>query len=233
MKMLIISKFKDYYDHISYLYGVDEKVIFKRADRKLTKEQHRRIEKMEFTIPDAERHNRYVGKKNIYQSNYKEYDYEIYYVSICGRLHLIVRNVTDKNSKFHLITESDYTWMGWKQRKYKWDNDRDPSFDDCIGNHLPKDYLIELHKMLNVPVFMFYNHRTLLDSDYWTVNLGELGIGRLYTPEQIYQEISQFISNVMVENADILPPVEISDKDKIVGHGFDIKQSFRNRKNDK
>jgi hypothetical protein len=116
--------------------------------------------------------------------------------------------------------------MGWKQSKY----DRDPLYDDCIGRHQPKDYLIELHKMLNVPVFMFYNNRTLLDSDYWTVNLGELGIGRLYSPEQIYQEISQFISNVMVENADILPPVEISDKDKIVGHGFDIKQSFRNRK---
>jgi hypothetical protein len=34
----------------------------------------------------------------------------------------------------------------------------------------------------------------------------------------------------MKESPDIKPPVEIHDKDKITGHGFDLKQSFRHRK---
>jgi hypothetical protein len=225
--MLIISKYKDYYDHIPYNYGVDKTIIFNRSKLKWSESVECLIDKNRYSFPDIYQHNRYV---NSVRGIGPEYNYEIKWISICGRLHLIVRDIRIPKSGFALITKQIYDEMGWKNRKYGWKNNRDPSFEECIGKSEPKEFIIRLHKLFDNPIFEIYedcDRNFQFDS---VENLGELGFGKLYPPNIIYQNILHFICNVMVDNPDTLPPVEISDKDKIVGHGFDIKQSFRNRK---
>src|ERR1019366_2001257 len=50
------------------------------------------------------------------------------------------------------------------------------------------------------------------------------------SPEQLYQDLSCFMGNTMRGSPDIDTPVKLADKDRIVQHGFDLKQSFRHRK---
>lgn len=46
--------------------------------------------------------------------------------------------------------------------------------------------------------------------------------------EKLSQEISYCIGNVILnKNA---PPIEVENNIKILGHGFDLKESFRHRK---
>lgn len=60
-------------------------------------------------------------------------------------------------------------------------------------------------------------------------NLGSLGFAPLVPAERMYQEISLFVGNVIKESPDIKPPVEVSDKVRLVQRGFDLKSSFRGK----
>ena len=55
-------------------------------------------------------------------------------------------------------------------------------------------------------------------------------VAGIMSAEQCYQEISHFLGNVLRENPDTKPPVQVDDKHKIIGAGFDTKTSFRHRK---
>jgi hypothetical protein len=104
-----------------------------------------------------------------------------------------------------------------------------------------KDALIPIHNIINQPIFVveFYGRQDLDFGDftydggvirYYAPVLSELGFPSIYPAEQLYQDISYFIGNEMKPSPDIKPPVEISNDNKIEGHGFDLKQSFRHRK---
>ena len=57
--------------------------------------------------------------------------------------------------------------------------------------------------------------------------LSEYGMAAFYPAEEIYQDISQFLG-WLVNNPEI--PNKQTDTEKIVTHGFDLKESFRHRK---
>lgn len=59
--------------------------------------------------------------------------------------------------------------------------------------------------------------------------LAELGFASVVKPEQMYQDIAYFVGNTIFTNPDIACPVIVSEKDRIVGHGFDLKTSFRGK----
>ena len=60
--------------------------------------------------------------------------------------------------------------------------------------------------------------------------LQEYGINHYIQPEQLYQDIAYYVSNKMVTSPDLEVHDNMTDKEKIVQHGFDLKQSFRHRK---
>lgn len=99
------------------------------------------------------------------------------------------------------------------------------------------DILVKLSKELGTPIFEYdgydFGEYYIMDGNMYNKipNLQELGIASVYSPEQLYQDLSYFIGNIMKDNPDINPPVIIEDIHKITGHGFDLKQSFRHRKN--
>ena len=60
--------------------------------------------------------------------------------------------------------------------------------------------------------------------------LQEYGVNNYIQPEQLYQDIAYYVSNKMVTSPDLEVHDNMSDKEKIAQHGFDLKQSFRHRK---
>jgi hypothetical protein len=97
--------------------------------------------------------------------------------------------------------------------------------------------LIEISRNLNAPVFVIegyqWDHKT--NKTQLRINseipiLSTLGFPSFYAPEQLYQDLAYFMGNKIKTSPDLAPPVEVSNKDRIVQHGFDLKASFRHRK---
>lgn len=97
-------------------------------------------------------------------------------------------------------------------------------------------YLVELHKKYNSPILMFYIDNCLRvykfnNQEFYLLNriplLTEYNFPKIVKAEAMFQEIEFFISNDMVDNPDINPPVTIGNKDLIVSKGFDLITSFR------
>ena len=92
--------------------------------------------------------------------------------------------------------------------------------------------LVELSKKLQVPVFVIIsNSRSTGDAiiDELHPNLSKIkGISTIYPPEILFNDLAFFIGNVLhnsIDNSHLI----ISDKDKILKGGFDLKTSFRGR----
>ena len=92
--------------------------------------------------------------------------------------------------------------------------------------------IVNLTKKIGVPVYMISRR----DNDHVFYieekipHLGELGLAKIYPAEQLYQDIFYFLNNTIKDSPDTAPPVAVSNKDRIEQHGFDIKKSFRHRK---
>jgi hypothetical protein len=110
---------------------------------------------------------------------------------------------------------------------------KEPDIKDLIG--VPNSACVEVSKKLQIPVFFLEDphYKHLREPFHVTLNrtvpnLGELGFASLFTAEQMYQEIAMFLTSLR-DNPDSLPPVDISDKDRLTQKGFDAKISFRGK----
>ena len=84
--------------------------------------------------------------------------------------------------------------------------------------------LIQVSRRVKQPAFVMLER----DCVYGRLpRLGELGFGILFSPEQTYQNLSQFVGNYLRDSPDLKPPATVSDRDRITQHGFDLKRSFR------
>ena len=93
---------------------------------------------------------------------------------------------------------------------------------------IENDVVVKLSVKLRQPVFMFHPYGSTSVKVCENIpSLSSLGYS-CSDPISFYQKLCWYISNVINNNADIKPPVEISNNDKIVKHGFDTKTSFRN-----
>jgi len=225
--MKIISTFKDYYDHIAHIYGEDNKIVYLRQDNK-SKEKSVKV-----NINDI---NSVPGRQFL-DIGSSRYYFE--YLVVCGKLYLMARD--GYNTIFKLITDAEFTHIlpkiFYKSRL------RNLKPSDLIDH--ADDFLIKLSKLVGLPVFTYsirFNYepvtgrevkdpsKVILAINDHCPNLSEIGLSRHYPPDQLYQDISYFITNILNESADSNPPVELGNECKIVKHGFDLVKSFRHRK---
>lgn len=59
--------------------------------------------------------------------------------------------------------------------------------------------------------------------------LADYGFPKIEDSHVMFSKIDYFVRNLKYENPDITPATPMENKDKIVSHGFDLKQSFRHR----
>lgn len=223
--MKIKSNFKDFYDFIGNQYG--------GGDPKITYLRHKidigSIEGKVTALPD--------------ENCTPNFMYHYKWLIICGRYYLLLKpsashpkykHVKYIEEPWHYLDETKhadiYSFFVTK-KKPKHSFQAGCSYQDYIGRY--SEELVRISRIIDAPVFCI-THTVRWSKDVFLDDnvpiLSSYGIPSLISAQQMYQEIAYFISNKMCENADIKPPVIVSNKDLIVSKGFDLNQSFRHRK---
>jgi hypothetical protein len=219
--MKILSSFKDYYDFIAHRYGGgDPRIVYVRdriAPREEWGESTLKVE---------------IPKCPLYDPRSwtdSDADYSLAYLVVCGKAYLLSRQNTD-------------VWPdnvnSWKLRDPETVKNPRRYFQRDFGVEFGKEnpILIDLSQRINAPVFVItaitHKWRTELDVVHIAGQcpiLKELGIPSKIPAAQMYQELASFMGNTIKPSPDTAPPVEVSNRDKILAAGFDLKQSFRHR----
>ena len=238
--MIIRSNFKDYYDYIEHINGGDPKVVYSRHRLNPLKDigcYHMPVTiKLPFNLGRQLPHS--------YSSEFRDCLFK--WCMVAGKLYLIVKEVPLRGPEkpWALVTpESGMMARICPPKDKRKFYNREVTPEWYYG--FLTDTTVELCRMLNHPVFTFSNGWGYKDNDDMSYNrsriqlvevdselpiLKDLGFASIIPAEQMYQDIAYFMSNTIRNSPDNSPPVEIGNNDKIVGHGFDLQQSFRHRK---
>ena len=222
IKMKIISPFKDYYDWVAGKYGGgDPRLVYKR-----TKIEGKNIK---------DRFMRNIGYSNMYLLSALNTDrrrqgksmYTFNVLIFCGRQYLVVEaggvtNIFSEEKHPDLWKNLNRTSRGIASPLVN-----PPSIDFYLGKQT--QFAENLCKRYDQPVLLLIDYLGTAVSNRIPV-LQDIGFGSIMSAEQCYQEISHFLGNVLRENPDTKPPIQVDDKYKIIGAGFDTKTSFRHRK---
>lgn len=220
--MQIKSYFKDYYDHVAHVYsGGDPKCLYIRT----------RVAEREVIDGTTYAGHLDVKQKDIVNLPNTAYDVteKKYYkwLAVCGKYYLLVSDAHKlHNPVWDVYTEEKYPDVH-SRLVGRWSSRRE--IVDAIGNFSTS--LLELSRKVNAPVFTFdKNYR----DDSITVDgeipiLGNIGFAGIMDSQQIYQELSYFVGNVIKTSPDLAPVTVMSDKEKVSQHGFDVRKSFRHR----
>ena len=227
--MKILSKFKDYYDYVEYLYsqeGGDPTNTYARRDVEGGDEYSSdwfSIEaRGEIPAKPSPKVDAYWGRKpDPFPWIYK-------WCSVCGKLYLLVAEEPGVNPpKYKLITETHRSLsLVYTRSPGYWF--KEPTIKELIA--VPNPACIEVSKKLQIPVFILEDpcYRRHVTLNRTVPNLGELGFASFIPAEQMYQEISMFLTSLK-DNPDSLPPTKVSDRDRFTQKGFDAKISFRGK----
>ena len=259
--MLIQSKKTDYYDYVQYIYGSDPLVVYDRRDfnasdyptlfnNTLIPNNSKEIffkYKDIFYVP-VDYFIEGTGD-SVRSINNNGVTYKYKYLFVAGIIYIIASKF-DKNknvfSPYKLANKKDHLEL------YLYYNTRYNNKKINITNGFKANQcLIEISKKLNAPIFLIddikqnsYHYITIkkcvdicekgekvLYVSTTIPSLRELGFEEFHPAEKVFFDISEYIKNVLRESPDTIPPVEISNDNKILNAGFDLKTSFRNRKN--
>jgi hypothetical protein len=227
--MVIKSPFRDYYDWVATKYGGgDPRIVYARTRLKPLPrpgETEKPLIVQTKHAPPSPQHFRY-GK------SWAPSDKSWALLVVTGKMYLLSKPILDlsvgiSNYRLEPLVDPDQS----KHKYYPWRNRHEVEF----GKEYP--WLIELCRDVGHPVFVIGNveHRTRREETEVHVAaqcpiLGEIGLAKLIPAEQMYQDLSYFVGNRMHKTPDVEPPVELSNKQKIIKAGFDLVQSFRHRK---
>lgn len=100
---------------------------------------------------------------------------------------------------------------------------------DALSVVMERAVFAEWNKMIGTPVFMIDSINSY--DGVITINknipvLQDYGFASIIPAEQMYQNISMFITNELTEQMEM---PTMTDKEKIASHGFDNKTSFRGK----
>lgn len=246
--MLIVSKFRDYYDKIGASFGVDKTIVFERNPY-LTK-------KIKFNGPSGWS---FFNKNKADKVDAEAIELIVVgfcgktYVGLCHQLTIPdLENTTFYHKAFKKITK--FYWgresiVGFLNRSLE------PNEINFLNAYDNSKQWVSVFQEIKAPIFTWnqyitYNlsnihgHRELgnelirgglLDesgnnddgSSNIAVNnnLSKLNFQSVVCPVQAFQEVQMFISGVL--GIGEKPVIEISNNDKIVSQGFDLKTSFR------
>lgn len=237
--MKIISKFKDYYDYLSHVYGEDEKYAFNRKllTDDVDDDSVYSIDSNKIDIPYM-RYSRVLDKKNI----------EYFWMIVCGKLFFVYnKKISLENpEKKHIAYKKGDEFIeeflpivkpkndrkkGY--RKWKWDSiwDQRKQPEEFMGGYSEK--YLDINIEYFSPICILLEHGRGFKCIPASPILGEVAnFVSLYPDNQIYQDITYFLSNQVNGSPDLDPPVVLDDKYKIEYHGY-TKESFRPKMREK
>lgn len=234
--MKIISKFKDYYDYLANIYGIDDHVVYLRNEIKSDKYSLR------FSGITGEESLVVNGVVKNFLSWPRNNNWHLRYLIVMGRQYLVVKRAFITASTYQEHIEQN-RWEIFDPKKHDVFNKESPSHSRYWWREEPKGLIyyfgsfheewVKVSKEIQQPIFMVdstsHDGNIMIETNI--PRLSDYHFGSIMTPEQMYQELEYFIGNTLKDNPDIVPPVNVSDKDQIVAKGFDPIVSFRKRKN--
>lgn len=234
--MQIKSNFKDYYDYVPHMYGDggDPKVTYVRT----------RIAEMETFYGTKQPHDypftvRFTDVISLPDLNVRGSDYVINsaWLVIAGKYYPMIRtqlkDITqcslfkDELDGFYVITKDHPLYIQFT-RPYDWLYSGFEPFEQ------DKQYkgLVELSKLIGHPVFVITDTGYNISISRKCPHLAKHGVHNIIPAEQMYQDLYYFLGNVIQPSPDMMPEQKppMTDKERILSHGFDLKKSFRHRK---
>lgn len=229
--MLIISKYKDYYDHVLKKTGIDNKIVFNRGT----------FEKQIYYIKSSNGLN--LCPKNLLSNKYERelkklpiVDFSI--LIICGKPIFIktikevdsIVTIEDLKDKDVYSDLSNIVKFGYfEYYKIKKEKRKEYLHGKIYNNDSCTKEIDQLSRNLKSPIFKIIKwDKEEIMVAYNSPILSEIkGIPEMFPAEKLFNEISFYIGNVINADPEI---VEVSNKSKILKAGFDLKTSFRNVK---
>lgn len=220
--MLLLSNFKDYYDYMIGITGVDEKIVYNRGNIKnnIIDKRYDGFPK----CPHTKKHHDYYilsicGKKYTLICDKKE-NSDIKYISGCflkwSDLRLITMKDLEDTAIYSDVSDKWYYWFS-NDINYK----KIEKTYEGLHNKSDSD-LIKISKEINTPVFLITSTINIYDKTPILSQIG--GIPGMLPADKLFHDICYFISNTLNNDKEI---IEISNKNKILKAGFDLKTSFR------
>jgi hypothetical protein len=224
--MKIISKHKEYYDHLAGIYGIDEMMVYDRRS--------------EFVME----------KPTEFSTSSK--DINTYVFAICGNIYVIYYYMDKFYHTPEELIELDIALdkdgkkpLNYLHKEYrsKYYADKPALVRAQTAYNSNNKIKTNVNNDLRMPVLISvgfpcskesaYEYKSgknerLADKTYWRLPLlSDFKFGKYLAAEEIYKEIYTFIS-WLKDHPEI--PNNQTDKEKILTHGFDLKDSFRNTK---
>ena len=237
--MKIISKFKDFYDYKVAKYGVDEKLVYTRVTKNFRNSP--RLFSINKTQPDYNNKILFVGDKIVIIFKTEEKLYTQFDLEDIELLKAKSSNVRIKNFFYHM-KDSELTFLDGNTIVVNSIVDvdlyemlqmgRKTFYNFFIKNEKDLLNIDEEDNFLNEPIVLIEFLENVTDHDNrrstsvykktYNPNLSQMGI---YIDEDfIWQSLVEFLSNKRSEK-EISP--EVSNENKILSKGFDLKTSFR------
>ena len=237
--MKIISKFKDFYDYKVAKYGVDEKLVYTRVTKNFRNSP--RLFSINKTQLDYNNKILFVGDKIVLIFKTEEKLYTQFDLEDIELLKAKNSNVRVKNFSYYM-KDSEITFLdGNTIFVNSFINidlydllkmNRKTFYNFFIKNK--KDFfdIDEENNFFNEPIVLIEFLENVTDHDNrrstsvykktYNLNLSQMGI---YIDEDfVWQSLVEFLSNKRSEK-EISP--EVSNENKILSKGFDLKTSFR------
>ena len=235
--MKIISKFKDFYDYKVGKYGVDEKLVYTRKtyceyfqgffrdiniDYRISEDDFNKNLKDDIKPIDEKNIHKilFIGEKLIHLFSTENGVYTHFDIKNENDLRKLnnfqyKKEITFKNGNiFSIFSKFGSDWedlLSYNRKK-------------LITYDIDKDDVILNEPIILIELISISNHNRYLYTYKFTYNpyLSKLGI---YLDEDfIWQSLVEFLSNKRSEK-EISP--EVSNENKILSKGFDLKTSFR------
>ena len=236
--MLIISKNKDFYDGVAGSMGIDKTIIFERnieeiIDTKLMLEEFQPSNNRGWR--GNKRDNSFLNLCYLDVDTKKQKKYverSFFIIGFCGKLYLGWKfyysedNMSKKFDGFQTDLKSDIVYGYENAKNYLKDNYWRSNIDEDVNYVINYDP-INMFRKLHAPIFVYDTHGR---KNKLIVNaiLKDYEFYKIFDSFQAFQEIQMFIGGVLGnKERDI---IEVADKYKITGHGFDYKWSFRKEK---
>lgn len=211
--MLIIDKRADYYDSMAYAFGIDKKVVFKRD----INQKEISYDSLSLTLQGLLKVlGSYRPEVKIVDSGKISSNVVDMFLVFCDKLYFVKETSKTTSHGLESLTENlyDYTWPEYPKNHYRanmWEDIR-----------LNANLIIELGECINSPYFLIKRKRDYIELS--VPNLKDIDFHTMMDASSCYQEIEMAINQkVNVENNLVV----VSNDDRIVQHGFDLKKSFR------
>lgn len=200
--MKIISKYKDYYDYVAGIYGIDPKLILDRRDFTTTPQYGLHgVEKISLYICGNYLEGLRVG------SNYYYGESLLQFGEVNKSPFRFYRHHSQGGRVVHIKTDQFI-----EEREYTYTNSYEVSIDTQSTN---------INRKQDCPILISHGYQTYLKFPI----LENLGVASVYSPEVMFQMLTDWLSNRLTERERVID--SRSDIQKLESKGFDKRGSFR------